>query len=141
MSARDVEILRARLQAIARAALRLAGELEDLHEVAYTPAVAGHDKVSGGGVSGLETVGDPRARALWRRLDELRDLELAIVTLEQAVGNLLASGPSPEPTRGSLIPKREFRAALRRQRQRDARGEYTPRRNVDQPPYPGTEAS
>lgn len=139
MTARDVDILRARLTAITLAARTVRAHLEDLHVYAYDKQAGGETKVSGGNADNdLLVTGNDAARVLWHRFEaELRHAETTLVALAHDVGNLFSAGPSPEPTRGAWIRKAEYRAAIKRQTRRAAAGDYTPHRLVDQPPYPG----
>lgn len=139
MPPREVTLLAVRLDAMARASLALALQLEDLHALAYDKATRDSEKVATGGErpAGVENVGDERARDVWRRLGRIPFLEKELLALERAAGNLLSEGASPSATRGSLISRGELSLALRRQRQRQRLGEYTPKRNEDQPDYPG----
>jgi hypothetical protein len=134
---RELDVLAARLAAIEVAARSIGRQLVDLHGIAYERAVTGGDRVGGGTDAGVETHGDERARHIWRRLEgAIERIETHIKALDSVISNLLSKGGSVEETRGSLIPKREFRAALKQQKQRDARGEYTPHRTLEQPDYP-----
>ncbi len=139
MAPRDVDVLRARLNAVVSAARALSGQIEDLHVYAFDRPANGETKVAGGNtIDDPLGVGDQRARALWHTLeDKLKEAETLVVGLGRAVGNLLSAGPSAEITRGSLIRKAELKAAVKRQARRAGNGEYTPRRLMEQPPYPG----
>ncbi|MGH3476013.1 MAG: hypothetical protein ACRDQD_04160 [Nocardioidaceae bacterium] len=138
MAPREVEALRASLAAIVAAATSLARQMEDLHALAYDRQARDEVKVAGGSGGGVDTVGDGRARDLWRRLErDVPALEVGLVALDQAAGNLLSEGPSPAQTRGSLIAPGEFARAVGRQRERAERSEYVPYRTEDQPKYPG----
>jgi hypothetical protein len=138
MTARDVDQLRWQLTAVADAAGRLCGHLEDLFSLAWERHVGDYEHVSGGSDHpGVETVGDQRARTLWARLCATAvDLD-TLVSLERAVANYFSAGPSPDPTRGAIISKGEFVEAQRRQRDRQAAGLYTPTRIEDQPGWGG----
>ncbi|MGH9281641.1 MAG: hypothetical protein ACRD0S_01755 [Acidimicrobiales bacterium] len=138
MAPREVDVLRARLEAIAGAAAALAAQIEDLHVVAYERQARDEVKVAGSAGGGIDTVGDQRARSLWRRLDvELQAIEIGLVGLERAAGNLLCEGPSALQTRGSMVSPGEFARAVLKQRERRESGDYTPHRTEDQPNYPG----
>jgi hypothetical protein len=140
MPPRDVALLRARLAAIVKAADRLSADAEDLHAIAYDKPAGDDVKVAGGHPHSayLDTVGNQRARNLWRRLDtEIHALELHLVELKQATGNLLSEGASPPATRGSKLKPGELARLLGGQRRRQAAGEYTPHRTEAQPKYPG----
>lgn len=139
MAPRDVDALRARLAAVIRASRALSAQLEDLHAYAFDRRAGGEAKVAGGDTDDDPLgAGNPRARMLWERLEtKIREADLLLVGLSQATANLLSAGPSAEATRGSLIRKAELKSAVRRQRRREADGEYTPRRMIEQPPYPG----
>jgi hypothetical protein len=136
---RDVSDLRARLEAAATTAAALAKHVEDLHSIAYERHVGDHERVSGGDAHpGVENVGDLRARALWAQLvKHAHHVEITLLTLERAAGNLLAAGPGAEDTRGSLISSAEHAYELRKQDRNRARGEFVPARLGDQPGYPG----
>lgn len=134
----EVQVLRARLATIEKAARGLAAQAEDLHALAYDRPARDEVKVAGGITAELDTIGDQRARQLWRRLEkDVQAVELLVVALKQAVGNRLSEGPSPPATRGSKLSPGEFARALVSQRQRQDAGEYTPHRTEDQPKYPG----
>jgi hypothetical protein len=138
VSDRDVDDVRASLAAIVKAAQGLAADAEDLHAVAYDRQARDHVKVAGGDGAGIEDIGDPQARKLWRRLvKHTENLETSTVALAKATAGLLSAGPSAPPTRGSKVAPGEFARALRHQRERQAAGEYTPRRTETQPRYPG----
>lgn len=139
MAPRDVEVLRARLAAVVAAARTLSNHLEDLHVYAYDRPAGGETKVAGG-----DSADDPlgggnqTARALWHGLEaKLKDTEVVVVGLSRAVGNLLSAGPGPEDMRGTHISKAEYKRRTKGQARRAANGDYTPRRLLDQPPYPG----
>jgi len=135
---RELDVLAARLAAIVAAAQSIGRQLVDLHGIAYERAGTGLDRVGGRTNAGVETHGDERARHIWRRLEAaIESLETDIRAIDSAISNLLSKGGSVEQTRGSLIPRREFRAELKRQKLRRDRGEYTPYRTLDQPDYPG----
>lgn len=139
MTHRDVDVLRARLTAIVGAATMLGRHAEDLHCLGFERAVRDEAKVSKTGVVEVDAIGDPLIRQLWRRLfEEIRVIETTIRALEWASNNALSAGAGVEESRGSLVSKGEFNAALRRQRQRGDRGEYVPAKLVDQPRYPGS---
>ncbi len=140
MTDRDIERVRFQLVLGAEAATRLARHLDDLHSLAFDRHVGDFEKISGGAAHppGVETVGDPKARALWQRVcSAATDLD-RLAPLERAIGNHFAAGPSPEQTRGAIIVKGEFVAAQRHQRRRRDDGQYTPVRIEDQPGYGGT---
>ena len=138
MAHRDVDVIRARLTAIAGAAAALSKQLEDLHALAFERRVGGETKVSGGSGGDVDTVGDQRARTLWRRLEaELRAAEVAVVALERAAGNLLTEGrAATEPMFGTSLTPAEFRRLQRARTRRLERGEYTPHRVEPQPDLP-----
>ena len=140
MDRRDIEELVHQLQAAGRAAERLHPHLVDLHGLAFERHVAGLERTSGTAwpPPGVEDVGNPAARALWRRVVAARPHLEALVTLGQDAMNFLSAGPSPAPTRGSTVSKGEHVGRLRNQRKQAASGEHIPPRLVDQPPYPGT---
>jgi hypothetical protein len=135
----DVEALRTRLAAVVAAATFVSDHLEDLHAYAYDRAAGGETKVAGGNTDDDPLgVGNPAARLLWHGLEaKLNDIETIIVGLSRAVGNLLSAGPGPDDMRGTHISKAEFKRNTKRQARRAAGGDYTPRRLIDQPPYPG----
>jgi len=122
------------------AAARLANHLEDLHGEAFLRHVGDHERVdSGGGHPGLDGVGDPRARRLWRRIVAAGVTLEAMPVLERAILNLFMAGPGADAGdyRGTLIAKSEYVQRIRNQRKQAAAGEHVPPRLVDQPPYPG----
>lgn len=137
-SPRDVERLRWQLTLGGEAATRLCQHLEDLHSLAWEKHVGDFEHVNGGAEHpGVETVGDQQARTLWARLCATAiDLD-TLVPLERAIANYFTAGPSPEPSRGAIVSKGEFGAAVRAQRRRTAAGEYTPVRIEQQPDYGG----
>ena len=139
---RDVDALVHQLRATARAADRLAAHLADLHSLAFEKHVAGVERTSGAAwpPPGVDDVGDPKARALWRRLVAGQHHLVAVVAFSQDVLNFLSAGSWPEATRGG-IGKAELARQLKLQRARAGRGEHVPVRLVDQPPYPGGKAS
>lgn len=138
MTARDVDRLRDQLTASAAAAARLCAHLDDLHSLAWEQHVGDFEHVSGGADHpGVETTGDLRARTLWARLCATAvDLD-TLAPLERSILNYFTAGPSPDPTRGAIISKGEFAAAQRRQRARQAAGEYTPTPIEQQPGWGG----
>jgi hypothetical protein len=138
VTAPDVERRRWQLTLGSEAAARLCVHVRDLHSQAWERHVGDYEHVNGGADHpGVETVGDQRARTLWNRLCATAvDLD-TLVPLERAVANYFSAGPSPDPTRGSIISKGEFAAAVRHQRQRAADGLYTPARTEGQPGWGG----
>jgi hypothetical protein len=140
LTPRDVNDLRARLEAAAVAAAALARHVDDVHSLAYEKHVSPGERVTVKKPfpDGLEVVGDLRARILWAHLvKHAHHVESILLTLEQGVGNLLAAGRSAEDTRGSLISSAEFAHAVQAQRRRASAGDYTPARSQEQPGYPG----
>lgn len=139
MAPRDVLVLRARLEDIAASATSLSRAAEDLYGIAYERGSGVDVKVSGGGgQAGLDTVGDARAKRLWRRLEKhVKASELALRALVHGAGNLLAEGETDDRLRfGSAITAAELDALVSRQAGRRARGEYTPARTEEQPAHP-----
>lgn len=138
---RELEHLRGRLDQIERSARALYNHIADLHAQAWERAGHGLEPTGRSTTSGVDVVGDPRAQALWRSLaEEVEEAGKRLAALRAAVHHYLSAGPSPEATRGSMISKGDFRAQLRRQRQRQDAGQYTPHRIESQPNYPGSAA-
>lgn len=140
MAPRDVEVLRARLEDITATAALLAKGLDDLHSLAYEQGAGSEVRVSGSAYPppGVATVGDPRARSVWKRLETgIRAAELSLQALLHAAGNLLTEGQEDDQPRfGSALGEEEFRRLLDKQEQRRRRGEYTPAKAMPQPTYP-----
>jgi len=141
--ARDVDALVHQLRTAARAADRLAAHLADLHSLAFEKHVAGVERTSGAAwpPPGVDDVGDPKARALWRRLDAGQHHLVEVVAISQDTLNYLSAGPGAAWTRGSLMDRADLARQLKQQRARAGRGEHVPVRLVDQPGYPGGKAS
>jgi hypothetical protein len=137
---RDVAELVHQLGSAARAADKVATHLVDLHGLAFEKHVAGLERTSGTAwpPPGVEDVGDPQARALWRQVLAAQHHLAAIVALGSDTMNFLSAGPSPVPTRGSLNSKGEHVGRLRNQRKQAEAGAHIPPRLVDQPAYPGS---
>lgn len=141
MTARDVDLLAHRLDALTRAATRIRQHLADVHCLAFE-ATTGHTddvKVRTTKTDHTPKSGDPRARRVWDRLlVEVCRCEDILVGLErQTTGYFLVGSHSAEPSRGSLIPAGEHARLLANQRARAAAGDYTPAKLIDQPPHPG----
>lgn len=135
---RDVERLRWQLTAGSEAAVRLCAHLEDLHSLAWEKHVGDFEHVNGGAEHpGVETVGDQRARTLWARLcATATDLD-TLLPLERAVANYFSAGPSPEGSSHPLVSKGDWNQQVKARARRAARGDYTPIRIEQQPPYGG----
>lgn len=140
MSSRDLAVTRARLERLAGVVAALLAHLEDLHSLAFEPVGRGLDvAVRGGEATGVEAVGDARARATWTELtQEVRAADRGLGEARRKTLNLLSEGPpAPEVSRGSMIRPEDFEAAKARQARRRADGEHVPVRLFDQPDYPG----
>lgn len=139
MTARDVDLLQHRIDAITRAAARIRAHLADLHTLAFEATSHGDDdKIRRTKTDQSLRGGDPRARRMWDRAQvEIGRCEDTLVGLERSVtGYFLVNTTSAEPSRGSLIPAGEHTRLLAAQKARAAAGEYTPARLVDQPQHP-----
>lgn len=140
MTARDVDLLQHRIDSLTRAATRIRRHVPDLHTLAWDRSVTGDEKVRETKVDHVPRVADeaPRARRVWEHLTaEIERCEDILVGLERQVVGYFMVTSHVEPTRGSLIPAAEHARLLANQRARDAAGEYTPARLIDQPSHPG----
>lgn len=138
MSPPDVERVRWQLTLGAEAATRLSAHLEDLHSLAWERHVGDFEHVNGGAEHpGVEMVGDQRARTLWNRLCATAvDLD-TLLPLERAIANYFTAGPSPDGSSHPLVSKGDWHQQFKARDRRAARGEYTPARIEQQPPYGG----
>lgn len=138
MTSRDEERLIWQLTVGAEAAVRLRNHVHDLHSLAWERHVGDYEHVNGGADHpGVETTGDLRARTLWNRLcTTATDLD-TLLPLERAIGNFFSAGPSPEGSSHPLVSKGDWARQLKARDRRRARGEFTPVRIEDQPPYGG----
>lgn len=140
MTARDVQDLQHRLDSIVRQAQLLRSQIPDLHSMAYEAPVGDDPKVTESKRFGyyLDDVGDAFARKVLTRLSEIvRQADDVLTGFSATVGNMMSVGQTPEHTRGSLVSSADLAKQIQRQRQREACGEYTPRRMIPQPRYPG----
>lgn len=143
MTARDVDLLAHRLDALTRAATRIRAHLADLHWLAHEKPTGETEHVKTTKTDWTPRGGDPRALHLWERLTtDLTRIEDTLVGYERAVlGYFMVTNTTAEPSRGSLIGRAEHDQLLVHQRARAAGGEYVPVRLVDQPPHPGKNRS
>lgn len=147
MTPREVDTVRARLADTADTAAALARHAEDLYRLAYEKNSSPADvKVSGdtggsenGTPAGVHSVGDLRARHLWRKLErQAKASELALRAILHGTGNLFAEGEIDDRIRfGSALTPAEFDRLRARQAQRIADGDPTPVRIEEQPDHPG----
>ncbi|GAC1646401.1 MAG: hypothetical protein NVS9B11_18320 [Candidatus Dormibacteraceae bacterium] len=145
MPHRDIEAVRANLSAIVREAGFLAGQLEDIHALAYERAVG--EAQEGGrpayGSRPLDAVGRDDARAAWHAIIAKSASALSDIGFARHSVSAILGGPSPERMRGTLIPRAEFTDALKAKQRRSIRsripiiGDYEPHRDEPQPSYPG----
>ena len=135
MADRDVDVLRQRIDSLARAAAKIRAHIGDLHGLGWEKAVGEVEKVNGGAPDRTPRAGDPRARRLYDRIfSEVASIEAELVGLERQMTAVFFAGSSnPEPSRGSLISRAEFDRLKDRQRKRPD----THTRLVDQPQHPG----
>lgn len=135
----DIDTLRHQLDIIIRSATAIRRQLHDLHSIAYEPGTSPAEKVRKTKTDYVPRVLDeaPASRHTWERLEvEVKKAQEKFVGLERAVFRHFTAGTS-EPTRGSLIRPEEHAEQLDNQRARQAAGEYTPARLMDQPPHYG----
>lgn len=140
-STAEIDVTRLRLVRIADAARALAEILVDLHSIGYEQKSRELSGVRSGEWSSVETVGDPVARDLFGRIvSEAKTTDVRLGALNALAYNFLTrGGPSPEPTRGSLVSKADFEQQKKNREKRRRDGEYAPVRHVPQPDYPGSD--
>lgn len=134
MSSRDLAETLTRLERVAQVAATLLAHARDLHDYAYEKASRGLEPVAAGGPpSGVETVGNPEARELWRELvREAAAADEGLGDVKVAALNLLSAGPPmPGPSRGSTLRPEELEALVARAAARGG-----PARLVEQPAHP-----
>lgn len=140
MPDRELEALRARLEAIAATAAFLAEHAGDLFTIAFEAGSNGYDGAGGG--SGPESspprAGDDYALKLWARLfREAERADAELVGLQRAtLAVFKVTSPRPPRSRGSLTSGAEHRRLVTKQTERRSAGAYTPKRLEDQPAHP-----
>lgn len=135
---RDVELLVQRLQSLGRTVEALARVAEDLHAVAYDRPANGEVPGRGRGGDADPLTGDTFARVVFTKLfARARDADDVLLGFKATIGNLLNVGQVNGNLYGSdLHGPAELAQTIKAQRRREARGEYTPARNLPQPKYP-----
>lgn len=131
------------LVAVSSIANAVERDLIDLEEAAWSQSVQERPERSSRKQGwALSDVGDPRAKTALRELDRTAAAFLAAARMTR---NLFVGGPAAPHLPGSDLgdetgagAESELRYLIEKQRQRQARGEYTPNRVEDQLHVPGS---